>query len=206
MGDAGGTLASAHRSFTTVRSLDQLYMQAVAVAPLFRAAAEQWAAAAQGEVDTAGLRILEQELAWARAQWAGEPLIKGAGRADPRGRIKTVILKLSAVPQAWDSETVVLSPLLAQLTRRQLSSVASNGSVPATEDENLSAEIRKLNVTSGDSTVKQDDGRWRGKGKLPTAIRESLEAPPSLIQRHIRSAPDVRSSVATQGLPMEQHV
>ena len=81
MGDAGGTLASAHRSFTTVRSLDQLYMQAVAVAPLLRAAAEQWAAAVQGEVDAAGQRSLEQDGAWARAPWAGEPLIKGAGRA-----------------------------------------------------------------------------------------------------------------------------
>ena len=81
MGDAGDPLASAHRSVATVRSLDQLYMQAVAVAPLLRAAAEQWAAAVQGEVDAAGQRSLEQDGAWARAPWAGEPLIKGAGRA-----------------------------------------------------------------------------------------------------------------------------
>ena len=137
----------------------------------------------------------------------------GRGAVDQRGRAggssrqdKDSYPQAIRCPPGLGLGTVVLSPLLAQLTRRQLSSVASNGSVPAKEDENLSAEIRKLNVTSGDSTVKQDDGRWRGKGKLPTAIRESLEAPPSLIQRHIRSAPDVRSSVATQGLPMEQHV
>jgi hypothetical protein len=73
---AGGQSAAAA---TPTRSLDQLYAQAVAVAPLLRVTAGHWAAAADGEVDAAGGGGgLEWEAA---APWAGEPLIKGARRA-----------------------------------------------------------------------------------------------------------------------------
>ena len=83
VGEASGPRGGARGGVTAVCSLDQLYAQAIAVAPLLRAAAVQWAAAAGGDVDAAGGwgGPEEEEGEWAAAPWAGEGLIKGPRRA-----------------------------------------------------------------------------------------------------------------------------